>query len=179
MPGAPTIIGDYRVTRVLGRGGMGAVYLADDPLLDRRVAIKVIDGYRDHPSARARFLVEARAIARLNHPNVVAVYRAGEHAGEPYLVSEFVDGTPLDQLPRPLAPDLTSKTTGLPEVEAGREISLTNQSIPAPPIRATTMPIRTSMSRALTRHAVRVDPCSSCRRRSTSTTSGTWLPGAA
>jgi len=104
MPGAPTIIGDYRVTRVLGRGGMGAVYLADDPLLDRRVAIKVIDGYRDHPSARARFLVEARAIARLNHPNVVAVYRAGEHAGEPYLVSEFVDGTPLDQLPRPLAP---------------------------------------------------------------------------
>jgi|JI10StandDraft_1071094.scaffolds.fasta_scaffold01266_2 hypothetical protein len=106
MPGAPTIIGDYRVTRVLGRGGMGAVYLADDPLLDRRVAIKVIDGYRDHPSARARFLVEARAIARLNHPNVVAVYRAGEHAGEPYLVSEFVDGTPLDQLPRPLAPAL-------------------------------------------------------------------------
>ncbi|MBK7077866.1 MAG: serine/threonine-protein kinase [Myxococcales bacterium] len=106
MPSDPKIIGDYRVTRVLGRGGMGAVYLADDPVLDRRVAIKVIDGYRDHPSARARFLVEARAIARLSHPNVVAVYRAGEQGGEPYLVSEFVDGTPLDRLPRPLDPAL-------------------------------------------------------------------------
>ena len=100
----PTVIGDYRLLRVLGRGGMGTVYLADDPLLARQVAVKVVDGLRDHPSARARFLVEARAIGRLNHPNVVTVHRAGEHGGEPYLVSEFVDGERLDRLARPIAP---------------------------------------------------------------------------
>lgn len=100
----PTLIGDYRLLRVLGRGGMGTVYLADDPLLARQVAVKVVDGLRDHPSTRARFLIEARAIGRLNHPNVVTVHRAGEHGGEPYLVSEFVDGERLDRLARPIAP---------------------------------------------------------------------------
>src|SRR5262245_37979179 len=99
------MIGDYRVVRELGRGGMGVVYLAEDPVLDRRVAVKVMNGYRAHPGARARFVVEARAVARINHRTLVTVYRGGEHAGEPYLVSEFVDGTPLDRLPRPLAPE--------------------------------------------------------------------------
>ena len=103
---SPRTIGDYVVLRELGRGGMGAVYLAQDPVLDRKVAIKVIAGYRDHPGARARFLVEARAVARLSHPNVVAVFRAGEHDGEPYLVAEYIDGVALDQVPRPLAPDV-------------------------------------------------------------------------
>jgi serine/threonine protein kinase len=98
-------IGDYRVVRELGRGGMGTVYLAEDPLLARSVAIKVIDGFADDPSARARFLIEARAIARLNHPNVVAIYRIAEHDGQPYLVSEYVDGVALDRTIHAIAPD--------------------------------------------------------------------------
>jgi hypothetical protein len=84
---------------------MGAVYLAEDPLLARSVAIKVIDGFADDPSARARFLIEARAIARLNHPNVVAIYRIAEHDGQPYLVSEYVDGVALDRTIHAIAPD--------------------------------------------------------------------------
>jgi serine/threonine protein kinase len=102
---AARTIGEYRVVRELGRGGMGAVYLAEDPLLARSVAIKVIDGFADDPSARARFLIEARAIARLNHPNVVAIYRIAEHDGQPYLVSEYVDGVALDRTIHAIAPD--------------------------------------------------------------------------
>lgn len=102
---AAQTIGEYRVVRELGRGGMGAVYLAEDPLLARSVAIKVIDGFADDPSARARFLIEARAIARLNHPNVVAIYRIAEHDGQPYLVSEYVDGVALDRTIHAIAPD--------------------------------------------------------------------------
>ncbi len=80
---------------------MGQVYLAHDTLLDRPVAIKFIAA---EPSAvvRERFLVEARAIARLSHPNVVSVYRVGELLGRPYLVSEFVKGKSLADLPRPV-----------------------------------------------------------------------------
>src|SRR4051812_22679989 len=91
---------EYRLVRLLGRGTMGEVYLAHDSLLDRPVAVKFVQAARD-PVARARFFNEARAIARLQHPNVVAIYRIAEVAGHPYLVSEYVRGRPLDQLDRP------------------------------------------------------------------------------
>ena len=79
---------------------MGEVYLARDSLLDRPVAVKFVRAAKD-PVARARFFDEARAFARLQHPNVVAIYRIAEVAGHPYLVSEYVRGRPLDQLDRP------------------------------------------------------------------------------
>ena len=96
----PDAFEEYRLVRLLGRGTMGEVYLAQDTLLDRPVAVKFVRAARD-PVARARFNEEARAIARLQHPNVVAIYRIAEVAGHPYLVSEYVRGRPLDQLERP------------------------------------------------------------------------------
>jgi serine/threonine protein kinase/formylglycine-generating enzyme required for sulfatase activity len=97
----PAEFEEYRLVRLLGRGTMGEVYLARDALLDRPVAVKFVQAAGD-PLARARFFDEARAIARLQHPNVVAIYRVAEVAGHPYLVSEYVRGQPLDQLERPV-----------------------------------------------------------------------------
>src|SRR5215470_7714714 len=96
----PEVLEEYRLVRLLGRGTMGEVYLARDSLLDRPVALKFVQAAED-PEARARFFDEARAIARLQHPNVVAIYRVAEVSGHPYLVSEYVRGRPLDQVDRP------------------------------------------------------------------------------
>lgn len=93
---------EYRLIRSLGKGAMGQVYLGHDTVLDRPVAIKLLNAADPSAAARLRFLVEARAIARLSHPNVVTVFRVGEHNGTPYLVSEYIRGTSLDRLDRPV-----------------------------------------------------------------------------
>ena len=93
---------EFRIVRPLGSGAMGDVFLADDELLGRQVAIKFVR-QADRPEMRARFLLEARALARLQHPNVVTVHRVGEVLGRPFLVAEWVKGKSLDQLPLPLA----------------------------------------------------------------------------
>jgi serine/threonine protein kinase/formylglycine-generating enzyme required for sulfatase activity len=98
----PDSFDGYVLLRPIGRGGMGEVFLARDTLLERAVAIKLIGALEPGAIARERFLREARAIARLQHPNVVAVYRAGAVAGVPYLVSELVRGGSLDRLDLPL-----------------------------------------------------------------------------
>ena len=100
----PEDLHEYRIVRLLGRGAMGAVYLGRDTVLDREVAIKFIDAALPDSAARERFLVEARAIARLQHPNVAAIHRVGEYAGQPYLVTEYVPGRSLADLPLPLPP---------------------------------------------------------------------------
>ncbi len=94
---------------------MGMVYLAHDTLLDRPVAVKFIAGaVARSDAARQRFLIEARAAARLHHPNVVSVFRVGELRGLPYLISEFVRGQSLDRLPKPVAwPTLLEIAIGL------------------------------------------------------------------
>ena len=92
-------IGRYRIVERLGQGGMGVVYKAFDPQIERTVAIKVISGHRfDNPELRERFFREARAAGGLTHPNIVIVYDLGEELGQPYLAMEFVDGTTLDAL---------------------------------------------------------------------------------
>jgi eukaryotic-like serine/threonine-protein kinase len=97
----PKEFDEFRIVQLLGAGAMGDVYLAHDLLLDRLVAVKFVRGAGD-PAARARVIEEARAIARLQHPNVVAVHRVADLAGHPYLVSEYVRGRALHQVERPL-----------------------------------------------------------------------------
>lgn len=96
---------EYRLERVLGRGAMGLVYQAHDTVLDRPVAIKLIAAPKPNHQERERFLREARAIARLTHPNVISVFRVGIFRQMPYLVSELVSGRSLDQLSLPLPVD--------------------------------------------------------------------------
>ncbi len=92
-------LGDYELRAQLGQGGMGTVYDAWDTLLDRRVAIKVINASAGvNASVLARFEREARLAALLSHPNVAQVLGAGEAAGQPYMVMEFIDGENLQQL---------------------------------------------------------------------------------
>jgi serine/threonine protein kinase/formylglycine-generating enzyme required for sulfatase activity len=93
---------EYRILRRLGRGGMGEVYLAHDTLLDRLVAVKFLHAMEPDSWERGQFLVEARAAARLSHPNVVTVYRVGEIDGRQFLVTEFVRGKSLAELPKPI-----------------------------------------------------------------------------
>ncbi len=90
-----TQVGRYEIQRRLGRGGMGTVYVAHDPVLGRMVAIKLFAGDLDVPDARERFSREARAAAALNHPNIVTVYDFGEFASQPYIVMEYVAGETL------------------------------------------------------------------------------------
>jgi serine/threonine protein kinase/formylglycine-generating enzyme required for sulfatase activity len=98
----PPSFDEYRLVELLGRGGMGEVYLAYDKILDRPVAVKFISGLEPSQTARERFLVEARAAARLQHPNVVTIYRVGELDDRPFIISEFVHGKSLDTLAKPM-----------------------------------------------------------------------------
>jgi len=101
QPAAPgELVGRYQIIEVLGRGGMGTVYAAHDPGLDRRVALKLIDVSRE----QQRLIREAKALAKLAHPNVVAVHEAGTYQRRTFLAMELVDGWTLrrwiEQSPR-------------------------------------------------------------------------------
>lgn len=102
----PQQVDEFRILRLLGRGAMGQVFLARDMLLERIVAIKFIADPEPDIAMRERLLSEARAIARLQHPNVVAIFTVGELAGRSYLVSEYVRGRSLAIVEKPLAREL-------------------------------------------------------------------------
>ena len=95
-----TVIGRYQVVRFLGRGGMGEVYLARDPVLDRNLAIKLVGSEQDDAAARKRLIREARAAGGLRHVNIVTIFDAGEHEGRSYIAMEYVPGETLASLIR-------------------------------------------------------------------------------
>jgi eukaryotic-like serine/threonine-protein kinase len=93
----PDRIGRYRVLGPLGQGAMGVVYRGRDEGLERDVALKVLREHTASEDARARFLREARAAARLQHPNIVTIYELGEHLGAPFMAMELLEGVDLQR----------------------------------------------------------------------------------
>lgn len=94
----PPMIGRYRIVERLGAGAFGIVYLCEDLQLQRRVAVKVLlAAAHASPELTERFQREARAVARLSHPNIVSIFDVGQHEGLPYLVMEYVDGPSLER----------------------------------------------------------------------------------
>ena len=106
IAGAPTRLGRYVIERRIGRGAMGAVYLAKDPRINRAVALKAIPIEKEFEDeelkeARLRFYREAESAGRLAHPNIITVFDAGEDKGLAYIAMEFVPGIPLKQFTDP------------------------------------------------------------------------------
>jgi len=129
-----TQVGRYEIQRRLGRGGMGTVYVAHDPVLGRMVAIKMFAGDLDVPDARERFAREARAAAALSHPNIVTVFDFGEFASQPYIVMEYVPGETMSNLIRRKTPiAIADKLRWMDELCAGagyaHQMSLVHRDI--------------------------------------------------
>jgi serine/threonine-protein kinase len=124
----PEQVGDYRIVREIGRGGMGVVYEAEQVSLGRRVALKLLPaGALAGPKYRGRFEREARAAARLHHTNIVPVFGVGEHEGSPYYVMQLIEGRGLDAVirelrreaaPRPATVDTDAPAEETRDVEA-------------------------------------------------------------
>jgi serine/threonine-protein kinase len=91
-----TTLGHYRIVEKIGEGGMGVVYRAHDERLDRDVAVKVLhEAVAQDEDRLARFEREAKAVAKLDHPNILAIHELGSHEGSPFIVTELLDGESL------------------------------------------------------------------------------------
>jgi WD40 repeat protein len=119
-PGEIGRLGGYRVLKVLGQGGMGVVFLAEDPRLQRPVALKAMrPALAADPAGRERFLREARATAAVKNDHVVTIHQVDEERGVPFLAMEFLDGLPLDRWLQ------AGRTPSVAQVlRIGREIAL-------------------------------------------------------
>ena len=106
MAPSPTQVGKYRIEAEVGRGGFAVVYRAFDPMLQRRVALKIPYPWLLTDSTQVeRFQREARVAASLKHPNIVTIYEIGEDDGQPYIAMEWLEGMPLDQWLNVARPD--------------------------------------------------------------------------
>jgi serine/threonine-protein kinase len=128
-------VGDFRVLRRLGEGGMGQVYLAEQISLKRPVALKILKAeLAANPTSRQRFKAEAEAVARATHPNIVQVYAIGEHAGLAYMALEYVEGFTLrDYLlkkgPPPPALALSIMRQGAAALQRAAELGIVHRDI--------------------------------------------------
>jgi len=118
-----SMVDHYKVVRLLGRGGFGDVYLARDTKLGRKVALKLLNTSQFSSEETAqRFLFEARATARFNHPHIVAIYGVGEHGGYPFVALEYLEGQTLRDRMRASPPTVRAvMRIGLAVAEALKE----------------------------------------------------------
>jgi serine/threonine protein kinase len=116
-----SVVAGYRIERVLGAGGMGTVYLAQNPDLARRDALKVLSGELSRSAEfRARFVREAEVASRLAHPNIVSVYSRGEtEDGQLWIAMQFVEGTSADDALRSGTMTPSAQCTSLPRSARG------------------------------------------------------------
>ena len=112
LPNVGEQFGPYRILRLLGRGGMGVVYEAEEQETGRRVALKVLGRQFDSPQDRARFLREGRLAASINHPNSVYVYGTEEIDGTPTIAMELVSGGTLQERVKNQRPDARARRRG-------------------------------------------------------------------
>lgn len=98
MAEKPEKIGKYVVLDILGKGGMGIVYKALDPILNRQVAIKMMVSAMADEELKARFYREAQSLGTLHHPNIITIYDLGQEGENPYFSMEFLTGTDLDKI---------------------------------------------------------------------------------
>ena len=116
----PSKIGRFEIRRRLGSGGMGSLYLAHDPVIDREVAIKTLRADIDNDDVRGRFIREARSAGRLSHINIVTIFEVGDDAGIPYIAMEYVRGETLATMVRSGSlPPLDSRLRIVEEICAG------------------------------------------------------------
>jgi serine/threonine-protein kinase len=121
MPEVPQAFERFETVRILGKGGMGTVYLARDKTLGRQVALKVLNAEdMESEERRSRFLREARAAAAIRHPNVATIYEVDETAeGQPFIVMEYCEGETLSQRMRRRAVDTAEFLTFARQIAAG------------------------------------------------------------
>ena len=126
-------LGDFRIIREIGRGGMGIVFLAEQKSLGRQVALKLLpESANFDVRRRKRFQQEARASAMLHHTNIVQVFDIGQHKGQSYLVMQLIDGSPLSEF--------------LIEMESGE---LPNASTPSEVFRVASTTVKTKVAGAM------------------------------
>lgn len=134
LPQVGQAFGPYRIVRLLGRGGMGVVYEAEEQDTSRRVALKVLGQGHDSPNDRARFMREGRLAASINHPNSVYVYGTHEIDGTPTIAMELVSGGTLDQRvknqgPLPVAVAVDAILHVIAGLEAAQAIGILHRDI--------------------------------------------------
>jgi eukaryotic-like serine/threonine-protein kinase len=129
--GAPRQIGRYRLDHQIGSGGMGVVWQAWDPALERNLAIKLLRPEISDESGRARLVREARALAKLQHPNVIAVHDVGEADGDVFIATELIDGEPMGswQTGRPAAEIVAAYAQAARGLWAANQLGLIHRDV--------------------------------------------------
>ncbi len=121
-------MGRFRLLRLLGQGGMGVVHTAYDQILDRVVALKTLRADRGSSGVVGRFIREAKALARLSHPNIVQIYDVSASDGQVFLAMEYVQGQTLGQQLEQRATDATHEPVLELFIQAGRGLEAAHRA---------------------------------------------------